>query len=138
MPARDIYHEIVRTALEKSDWLITDDPLRLTIGSRAVYVDLGAERLLAAEKEGQKIAVEIKSFLSISPVTDLEDALGQYVLYQDILEEVEPERVLYLAVREEIYSDLFLDDIGRLLLTKKRLKLLVFNAMNKEINTWIT
>lgn len=62
MPARDIYHDIVKAALEKEYWLITDDPLRLTIGSRAVYVDLGAERLLAAEKEGQKIAVEIIKF----------------------------------------------------------------------------
>lgn len=71
-------------------------------------------------------------------MNDLEDALGQYILYQDILEEVEPERVLYLAVREEIYSDLFLDEIGRLLLNKKRLKLIVFDATDKEIKTWIT
>lgn len=82
MPAKDIYHEIVKQALIKNDWTITDDPLRLTIGGRSLYVDLGAEKLIAAQKGNQKIAVEIKSFLSLSPIKDLENALGQYILYQ--------------------------------------------------------
>lgn len=137
MPARDICHDAVKAALEKDGWSITDDPLRFTIGIRSVYVDLGAERLLAAERGGQKIAVEIKSFLSNSPVSDLEDALGQYILYQDVLEEVEPQRVLHPAIREETYSDIFSDEIGRLLLNKKRFKLIVFNSENKEIRQWI-
>lgn len=82
MPAKDIYHEIVKQALIKNDWTITDDPLKLTIGGRSLYVDLGAEKLIAAQKGNQKIAVEIKSFLSLSPIKDLENALGQYILYQ--------------------------------------------------------
>ncbi len=68
--AKDIYHDTVRTALEKDGWTITDDPLTLRIGLRDVFVDLGAQKLLAAEREGQKIAVEIKSFVSQSPVKD--------------------------------------------------------------------
>lgn len=76
MPAKDIYHNVVKTALTKDKWIITDDPLRLSIGSRSVYVDLGAEKLFAAEKEGKKIAVEVKSFLNPSPVADLESAVG--------------------------------------------------------------
>lgn len=75
--AKDIYHSTVKIALEKDGWTITDDPLTLAIGERSVYVDLGAEKLLTAEKEDRKIAVEIKSFLSRSPVKDLEVALGQ-------------------------------------------------------------
>lgn len=57
MPAKDIYHEIVKQALIKNDWTITDDPLKLTIGGRSLYVDLGAEKLIAAQKGNQKIAV---------------------------------------------------------------------------------
>jgi hypothetical protein len=72
--AKDIYHDTVKTALEKDGWTITDELLRLTIGSRSVYIDLGAEKLIAAEKEGRQIAIEIKSFLSPSPVNDLENA----------------------------------------------------------------
>jgi hypothetical protein len=62
MPARDIYHDVVKKALIKDGWTITHDPLRLQWGAKDIYVDLGAEQLLAAEKTGWKIAVEIKSF----------------------------------------------------------------------------
>jgi len=74
MPARDIYHETVKKALIKDGWTITHDPLILRWGATDVYIDLGAEQLLAAEKEGRKIAVEIKSFLGKSNVDDLEKA----------------------------------------------------------------
>ena len=80
MPARDIYHDHVRRALAKANWTITHDPYRLQYGPRDLYVDLGAEQLLAAEQAGRKIAVEIKSFTSPSVLNDLEVALGQYVL----------------------------------------------------------
>lgn len=73
--AKDIYHNNVRTALEKEGWLITDDPLTRTIGKRDLFVDLGAEKLLIAERQGQKIAVEVKSFINPSLVKDLENAL---------------------------------------------------------------
>lgn len=66
--AKDIYHDTVRTALEKDNWIITDDPLTLKVGRRDLFVDLGAEKLLAAQRQGKKIAVEIKSFISQSPV----------------------------------------------------------------------
>jgi hypothetical protein len=59
---------------------------------------LGAEKLIAAEKGQQKIAVEIKSFLNPSPVTDLENVLEQFILYYDILEEQRSDRISYLAI----------------------------------------
>jgi len=107
LAAKDIYHNVVKIALEKDGWIITDDPLRLTIGSRSVYVDLGAEKLFAAEKEGRKIAVEVKSFINPSPVNDLENALGQYILYSKILEEQQPERVIYLAIPTNAFQEIF-------------------------------
>ncbi len=78
--AKDIYHGTVRIALEKDGWTITVDPLTLRIGGRSAFVDLGAEKLFAAEKEGKRIAVEVKSFISPSPIKDLEQALGQYIM----------------------------------------------------------
>lgn len=137
MPARDIYHDTVRTALEKDGWTITDDPLCLTIGSRSVYVDLGAEKLFAAEKEGRKIAVEVKSFLSPSPVANLEEALGQYILYSKILEEQEPDRILYLAVNFTVFREIFSEEIGQLLLRRVDLRIIVFNQKKEEIIQWI-
>ena len=57
MAAKDIFHEAVRKGLEKEGWVITDDPLKLQVGGVEMYVDLGAEKIIAAEKDGQKIAV---------------------------------------------------------------------------------
>ncbi len=107
MPAKDIYHDAVKNALIKDGWTITHDPLRLPFGGKDVYVDFGAEQLLAAEKADRQIAVEIKSFVSDSEINDLEKALGQYTLYHDLLAELEPNRVLYLAVPQEVLLDFF-------------------------------
>jgi hypothetical protein len=137
MPSKDIYHETVKKALEKDGWLIAKEQLKLTIGSRTLYVDLAADKLLAAEKEGRKIAVEIKSFLSPSPVDDLEKALGQYILYRDILEDQEPERILYLAVTDAVFEEIFSEPVGQITIKKQRLRLLIFNPDTEEIVQWI-
>jgi len=137
MPAKDIYHNTVRTALEKDGWTITNDPLPLKIGKRTLNVDLGAEKLFAAEKQGRKIAVKVKSFVSGSPVNDLEEAVGQYIIYEDILDLLEPERIIYLAIRAEVYAQIFSEPIGQLLLEKKRFKLIVFDSLKETIVRWI-
>jgi XisH protein len=137
MAAKDLYHNTVRTALEKDGWTITNDPLTLEIGDRSLFVDLGAEKILAAEKQGRKIAVEVKSFVGASPVHDLEEAVGQYIVYEDILELSQPERNIYLAIREEVYLDIFSEAIGQLLLRKKRLKLIVFDSSKEIIVRWM-
>ncbi|MBA4184261.1 MAG: XisH family protein [Acidobacteria bacterium] len=98
MPAKDLLHNSVRNALVKDGWKITDDPFRLKYKGRKLYVDLGAERILAAEKGSRKIAVEIKSFVGHSEMNDLANALGQFIFYRAILSENEPDRELFLAV----------------------------------------
>lgn len=83
MPARDLFHQIVRIALEKDGWEITHDPLYLRVSEKiALYLDIGAEKLLGAEREGCKIAVEIKSFVGLSSLTEFHLALGQFLNYQ--------------------------------------------------------
>ncbi len=138
MPAKDIYHDVVKRALVKDGWVITHDPLRLRWGARDLYVDLGAEQLLAAEQEGKKIAIEIKSFVGPSSVADLEQALGQYVLYYTLLHRIEPQRVLYVAIRESIFNSLFEEPIGEVLLEDKRVQLLVFDPKEEIIIKWVT
>ncbi len=128
MPRLDLYYHQVRHALEKDGWLITHDPFTMTIGKKRLFADLGAETLLSAEKQQEKIVVEIKSFVSASIIKDLEQALGQYVLYQKILEVKDPERVLYLAVTTRVARELFTVEIGQLLLDTKSMRVLVFDA----------
>src|SRR5262245_6036959 len=98
MTAKDRYHEVVKTALIKDGWTITHDPFKLEVGRSKLYIDLAAERLIAADKEGQRIAVEVKSFLGHSVIADFEMALGQYVLYGTVLERAQPERLLWIAM----------------------------------------
>jgi hypothetical protein len=76
MPAKDLFHDAVKRAFEKDGWSITHDPLHLRVGQIDMYIDLGAEQVLAAERDNQKIAVEIKSFLRTSTITDFYVALG--------------------------------------------------------------
>jgi hypothetical protein len=137
MPARDLYHNTVKQALVKDGWTITHDPLRLTWGNKDLYVDLGAERLLAAEKAGQRIAVEIKSFVSDSEVDDLEKAIGQYVLYRAILAEREPDRVLYLAVPQRVLLSVFEEPLGKLLLKNDLARVIGFDPQAEAIVQWI-
>ncbi|MBD2518264.1 hypothetical protein H6G93_25475 [Nostoc sp. FACHB-973] len=45
MPAKDLFHNVVRYALEKEGWTITHDPLHLRVGKIDMYIDLGAEQV---------------------------------------------------------------------------------------------
>ncbi len=139
MPANDIYHDACVRALQKDGWTITHNPLTITVGRRDLLIDLGAERMLAAERESRRIAVEIKSFVKLSPVQDLKEALGQFVLYEDALarSENQSDRVLYMAIREEIYDDLFMEPIGQMLLDNRRLRLIVFDENEEVLVRWI-
>ena len=136
MPAKDIYHDAVKNALIKAGWKITHDPFHLRWGNNFLFVDLGAERLLRATKKDRKIAVEVKSFASLSNIAALENALGQYILYQNIIEELEPDRMLYLAVHDEIFSTVFEESLGQMLIRKNHLKLVVFSRTEEVIVKW--
>ena len=93
--------------------------------------------MIAAEKDSQKIAIEIKSFVGKSSIDDLEKALDQYILYYDLLARFQPEITLYLAIHQEAYVDVFEDPIGQVLLENKRLKLLVLDEIQEVILKWI-
>lgn len=137
MPALDRYHEPVRRALVKDGWTITDDPLQLSVGQRTLAVDLGAERsLIGAERDTQRIAVEIKTFGGASPVADLQQAIGQFVMYKSILSLTEPERELYLAVSEEVRDSILSEELGQLMLREHIDRLFYFSVEREEIIEW--
>jgi hypothetical protein len=75
--------------------------------------------------------------VSLSQVSDLETALGQYIVYLNILEEVENDRLLYLAIRQATYQEIFSEAIGALVIRKNSLRLLVFDPTKEEIVQWI-
>lgn len=138
MPRKDIYHDTVKTALEKAGWTITHEQFPLKIGKKRLSIDLGAERLISAERELKKIVVEVKSFVGESDVKDLEQALGEYILYCQILDEMGEKRDLYLAVTRATFNSVFTIELGLILLTNKIIKLIVFDDVAEVIVQWIT
>jgi hypothetical protein len=137
MPQRDIFHGVVREALVRDGWTITHDPYPLQFGESRLYIDLAAEGPIAAEREGRKIAVEVKSFLGASEMTDLERALGQFVLYRFLLNREEADRALFLALPRDTYGALFDTAPGRDLVAAQELHLLVFDPDQGAIVQWI-
>ena len=137
MSARDSFHYVVRAGLEKEGWTITADPLSLKYGDAQIYIDLGAERILAAEKGEEKIAVEIKTFGADSVMYGFHLAIGQFINYQVALENVEPSRTLYLAIPHPVYKTFFQSLLARSVVEKHNIKLLIYDSIKEEIITSI-
>jgi hypothetical protein len=136
MPGRDVHHDAVRNALIKDGWTITHDPYTIAYGDRDVFVDLGAERLLAAERGSEKIAVEIKEFSGPSEIRELEQAIGQFLLYRTGLTRLEPDRRLYLAVPKVTARTLFKEPLTEAAISDLKIDYLVFDAAREEILEW--
>ncbi len=135
--AKDRFHSVVRTALEKEGWKITGDPYEITVDDIDFEIDLAAEELLAAEREGRKIAVEVKSFISPSNVSEFHTALGQFLNYRDALNSVEPDRQLYLAVRERIYTSFFQRRFIAAAVERYQLQLVIYDVQQEVITQWL-
>lgn len=103
-----------------------------------MYVDLGAERLVAAEKAGRKIAVEIKGFGGQSEMAELEKAVGQLTIYRLVLAKRQLDFILYLAVPQEIVEDIFEEPLGKLLIEDGLTRIVSFNPETEEIIQWIS
>lgn len=132
--AKNRFHYVVRTALEKEGWQITDDPYEINVDDVDFEIDLAAEQLLAAVRENQKIAVEIKSFISTSNISDFHTALGQFLNYRDALELIEPDRQLYLAVRTSIYESFFQRRFIVAAVKRYQLRLMVYDVQQRSYN----
>ena len=136
MPRRDLYHSTVRKALIKDGWLITDDPFVIQYKGLRLYADLGAEKPLAAEKDGQKIVVEIKVFGTPSLINELENAVGQYAVYRTFLKQIYPDHQLFLALPHDIYQDFFQHPAVKIIISDHNIHLIVFDPDKEEIIKW--
>jgi XisH protein len=137
---KDATHEIVKLALEKEGWQITHDPFSIVLPEEqqqtVMQIDLGAEKLIAAEKGNEKIAVEIKTFMADSLISAFHTTLGQLLDYQIGLEFIEPERILYLAIPDFAYESFFQSIIPKTAIERYKIKLLIYNITSKEIVLW--
>ena len=136
MSAKDAFHEVVKTALQKDGWQITHDPYNLQAGTLELYIDLGAEKVVAAEKDGQKIAIEIKSFLGPSKISQFYTALGQFISYRAALQQQEADRILYLAVPSNVYDSFFTMWFIQSLIKQNQIHLIVYDIEQETFSQW--
>ena len=122
MSRRDSLHLSLRRTLEKDGWTITDDPLLLVLGKTLLKADLGAEKVFTAEKEGHKIAVEVKDFDASSVISELQK---------------EPDRQLFLAVSQEMYTKHFQKEIFQIAIQRNKINLIVYEPSQEVITQWI-
>lgn len=135
--ARDRFHNVVKNALKKEGWKITADPYAINIDDVDFEIDLAAEQILAAERDNKKIAVEVKSFISPSNISDFHTALGQFLNYRDALEKIESNRQLYLAVRSPIYESFFQRRFIIAAVKRYQLALVIYDVQQEVIVQWL-
>jgi hypothetical protein len=136
MAAKDIFHAAVRQALIKEQWVITADPLVIKINKVKLEIDLAAEKIFAAEKAGRKIAVEVKSFVSSSVISDFHLALGQFLNYRLALQMKEPDRRIYLAVPLDTFNSFFQEMFVQEAMNIYQLKLIIYEPNQEKIVEW--
>ncbi len=135
--AKDLYHYIVREALEKDGWEIVEDPFVLKSGGLRMEVDLAAEKVIAATRENQKIIVEIKSFINKSKLHDFYEAKDQYDVYRKGLKKEGILHQLFLAVEEDVYNSFFQKALIRETIEEDKISLIVYNIVSKSIISWL-
>lgn len=137
--AREAFYQQVKNALIKDRWKITDDPLTISISEAIkVHIDLADDNVIAAERDSDKIAVEIKSFISGSDISEFHTTLGQYLNYRLALEINELEKIVYLAVPNETYKDFFQLPFIQNIVRIYQVKLIIYNPEQEEIKQWIS
>jgi XisH protein len=137
MPAKDIFHDAVKNALLKDTWSVTDEQFYIRSGGVEIYINIGAEKIIAAERGDEKIAVEVKSFLGYSNITEFHVAVGQFINYRSILEDEQPDRTLYLAIPLDVYDSFFQLPFSQKIIQQNQIKLIVFDSQKEVIVKWI-
>ena len=138
MPAKDVYHDAAKNALIKDGWTITFDPYPIKYEEIKLLADLAGEKAISATRQGEKIVVEIKSFLGRSPMREFETALGQYLIYQSFLAITHPDLQVYLAIEKKIYEKFFTQAAIQLILKKYQVAMLIFDVSQEEVVQWIS
>lgn len=132
MPAKDRYHDQLKNALVKDQWLITDEQVKLKVGDRRLWIDLEAEH----RTERTLILVEVKEMVSASQVDDLANSVGQYLMYRVALESKAIYIPLYMAVSTITFRGILAEEIGQLIIDRFSLSLIVFDSDSEVITEW--
>jgi hypothetical protein len=138
MPAKDIYHDAIKNALIKDGWRVTADPYPLEYEDIELYPDLAIEKIDSDAKKQRKLIIEIKSFISASLFKDFELALGQYIIYRDLIKFSQSEyQEIYLAIKSTIYDTFFQRKSVQALIHVNSVSVVTIDVDQEEVVQWI-
>jgi XisH protein len=135
--ARDLFHNVVKEALIKDGWTITHDPYPLhSRREGGLSTDIGAEKIILAENNAKRIAVEVKSFVHMSILHEFLKASGQYLSYSKIIVKNDPERFLYVAMPTFVYYRIIQYDWVVEVMEDLKMKVILYNSEKIIIEEW--
>ena len=138
MPARNIYHDAVVQALVADGWTVTHDPLTVSFGGKDLFVDLAAERVtIAAESAGIRLRSKSRVSRVHRRVATCKKRWGNTTFIERCWQKRNRWRVLYLAVPRRIRDSLLAEPFGQLIVSRLRLRLLVFDEQKQRVVQWI-
>jgi len=138
MPAKDLYHDAVKSALMKAGWVIVADPYRIQDKDFDWYTQQTDIRPIAAAREGRKIVVAMQRFVGRSLMIDFHHAVGQHAVYRSLMQARSSEYQLYMAIDDIIYENLFKREGIAFLTRMSQIHLLVVDIEGQEIVEWIS
>lgn len=138
MPRKDAYHDVVKVALLKDGWQITDDPFLIGFRGTLLFADLGAEKLTGFRQRPHKVSIEVKVLEEPARFAKFECAVGQYIVYRRLMLSLQLQRELFLAVTLNVFTNFFQKRPAVMeVVTGEEIKLLVFDPLRKEVVEWI-
>jgi XisH protein len=102
-----------------------------------ISTDLGAEKVIVAEKGLTKIAVEVKSFINPSIIHDFIRATGQFRVYSIVMKKRQIDRILYLAMPDFVYYELIEFPFVKDTIEDSSIKFILFDPNSQTIVEWI-
>ena len=137
MPTYDLCHDAVVAALIKAGWTVSTKSYTLVVSrGRPLQIDIRARRTDAFGAEEQ-LLVEVKCFpASSSDTTELYSAIGQYLVYRDLLQERDIGVPLYLALPAQKYRDVVTRLAGRLT-QRLNIRMILIDIDREVVEQWL-
>lgn len=135
MPALDSCHQQIVNALRKAGWKIRDEPYYLLFEDFSVFPDIRASQTNGSIEE--IVIVEVKCFLDEKSYLDeLYRAIGQYLIYRNVLRLGGISAKLYLAIPHTVYDRIFLTKATAATISDVKIRLLLVDIDREEIVQW--
>jgi XisH protein len=122
-------------ALEKDGWTVEPHPIQIVTELRDYYVDIEASRYANGSRQTILLA-EVNCFPDPRTTVQIYIALGQYIAYRAILDELGRITPIYLAIPDDVYDTFFEVAIKRAI-RDNHIKLIIVNLAMEKVVQWM-